>query len=263
VLSFVVISTGGGLVLKLMLIFAKTGKGSEGVLANSPAETLTVIVMLAAIVGLIGYAVFRIVQQERAGGVLEYGHLVVVTLGIAAVLMVFLVTMLLTTELFQDPAEVLAILTALFGVIGTLVGTYFGVKASSDARQGLQDVATGASTSLAVIAVTPPRDAENVDPNTDVTATFSNDLDPTSIKGTSHFTLVRIDTTEGTAHTPVDGTVDYGQPNFAPRVGAFVLPEAANLENDHTYQATITKGVRDLTGNTLAEDYAWQFKVRP
>jgi hypothetical protein len=206
VLCFVVISTGG-LVLKLMLIFAKTGegtdevtgKGTDGVLENTGAEIFIVILMLLVIAGLIAFSVLRIVQQERAGGVLEYGHLVVVTLGIAAVLMVFLVTMLLTTELFQDPAEVLAILTALFGVIGTLVGTYFGVKASSDARQGLQDAATGASTSLAVIAVTPPRDAENVEPNTAVTATFSNDLDPTSIKGTSHFTLVRIDTTEGTA----------------------------------------------------------------
>jgi hypothetical protein len=232
--------------------------------ANSqiPQQTVVALIVVSALF-VFGLLILLGMFVRRADDPMAYGSFFVVALGITTVLIGFLVTFpLIISGVFADPTQVLALLSALFGTIAGLVGTYFGVKASSDARQGLQDVATGASTSLAVVAVTPPRDAENVEPNTAVTATFSDDVDPTSIKDTDHFTLLRIDT-QGTAHTPVRGAVDYGQPNFAPRVGAFVLPEAANLENDHTYQATITKGVRDLRGNTLAEDYAWQFKVRP
>jgi Big-like domain-containing protein len=132
-----------------------------------------------------------------------------------------------------------------------------GVKPHT-AQQQVHGIISG--TPLVIVSVTPPNDVKDVEPNTAVTATFSNDLDPASIKGTDHFTLVRIDTA-GTAHTPVSGDVDYGQPGNPPRVGAF--RPAAHPENGRTYQATITEGVMDLRGNTLAEDYAWQFSVKP
>jgi hypothetical protein len=67
---------------------------------------------------------------------LEYGNFFIVALGILAVLLAFLVTMLFSRRFFENASQVLAVLTALFGVIGTLVGTYFGVKAGSDAAQG-------------------------------------------------------------------------------------------------------------------------------
>src|SRR3712207_4023130 len=78
----------------------------------------------------------------------------------------------------------------------------------------------------------------------------------TRIPDTDHFTLVRIDPQGDEAHVPVRGVVDYGPPNNAPRVAAFV-PEA-ELEKGCAYQATITRGVRDLAGNALAEDYTWR-----
>ena len=226
-------------------------------------------VALVGILILIALSMYRLVWQERAGGELEFGHLIVVTLGILSVLIVFLITMLFTADLFNEPAEVLAILTALFGVIGTLVGTYFGIKASSDAtltaqkqtetaQQQVQDLARGA-TSLTIVSVTPPNDVKDVPPDTPVTATFSHEVYVPSIKGTDHFTLVRMGT-QGTGHVRVAGEVDYGQPNNPPRVARFVPSQG--LDRDRTYQATITKGVRDLTGNTLPEDYAWQFKVK-
>lgn len=238
-----------------------------------------VIPALAAIVllGFIGVLIWdvrrNILQteagQSRPGQFVVYGHLIVVSLGIVAVVIAFLITMLFSADLFQKTNQVLAILTALFGVIGTLVGTYFGIKASSDAthtaqqqtqtaQQQVRDMVSG--TPLTVVSVNPPNDVEDVKPDTSITATFSDEMDPASIKGTDHFTLVRVDT-EHTAHTPVVGDVDYGPPTNHPRVAAFVPHNG--LEDGRTYHATVTQGVRDLRGNTLANPYTWQFTVKP
>jgi hypothetical protein len=43
-----------------------------------------------------------------------------------------------------DLTQALGILTVLFAVVTALVGTYFGIKASSDAREGVQDFASAA-----------------------------------------------------------------------------------------------------------------------
>jgi Bacterial Ig-like domain len=55
---------------------------------------------------------------------------------------------------------------------------------------------------------------------------------------------------------PVDGTVEYDE---STRVATFT-PDA-RLENGPMYEATITTGVRDRSGNALAQDYAWHFTV--
>jgi hypothetical protein len=229
-------------------------------------------VALVGILILIALSMYRLVWQERAGGELEFGHLIVVTLGIVSVLIVFLITMLFTADLFNEPAEVLAILTALFGVIGTLVGTYFGIKASSDAtltaqkqtetaQQQVQDLARGA-TSLTIVSVTPRSNDSGVSPTTLVSATFSHDMNPESIQGTNHFTLVPVNPdSEGATYIPVPGAVEYGPPGYPFRVAAFVPKD--DLEGNCTYQATITKDVRDSTGKALAADYTWRFKTHP
>jgi hypothetical protein len=258
--------------LRLMLIH-----GWVGVLFEDVMPTLAAIVLL----GFIGFVIWdvrrnilRPVQQPEAGQprpqqFVVYGHLIVVCLGIVAVIIAFLITMLFSADLFQKTTQVLAILTALFGVIGTLVGTYFGIKASTDATHTAQQQTQTAqqqvhdmvsSTPLTVVSVNPPRDVEDVKPDTSITATFSDEMDPASIKGTDHFTLVRIDTA-GTAHTPVSGDVYYGLPDPRPRVATF--DPAKPLENGRTYHATVTQGVMDLRGNTLANPYTWQFKVKP
>lgn len=225
----------------------------------------TVIAILAAATVLVlALLILLGIIVTRGQQVLRYGSFLVVTLGIMSALVGFIIAFpLLVSGVFTDPTQVLALLSALFGAIVGLVGTYFGVKASSDAREGAVDIAKIASTGVVaptVVSVTPPADVENVALNTAITATFSSDLDSTSIKNTDHFTLVRIDP-QGIAHVPVLGNVDYGPPNYAPRVAAFIPADV--LENDRTYQATITRGVRDLAGNALAEDYTWQFKVIP
>jgi hypothetical protein len=190
---------------------------------------------------------------------MEYGHLIVVTLGIVAVLMVFLVTMLFTEDLFQDAAEVLAVLTALFGVIGTLVGTYFGVKASSDARQGAQDLAAnGRDTTQPLVSLTTPPDRDvNVSPDIHPTATFSKAMDSVSINPDTFKLLRQGESPEQVKAKVPDGVV-YDE---ATRVATFT-PDA-RLQNGTTYGATITASVKDEAGNTLAQDHTWHFTVRP
>src|SRR5215204_2495712 len=103
------------------------------VLAILVASTLIVIGLL----GLIGIFAWK---TEQA---LEYGNFFVVVLGILTALVGFLVAFpLLVSGIFDDPTQVLAILSALFGTIVGLVGTFFGVKSSSDAKQGAQEQAT-------------------------------------------------------------------------------------------------------------------------
>src|SRR5215213_783417 len=97
------------------------------------ASTLIVIGLL----GLIGIFAWK---TERS---LEYGNFFVVVLCILTALIGFLVAFpLLVSGVFDDPTQVLALLSALFGTIVGLVGTFFGVKSSNDARQGIQDLAS-------------------------------------------------------------------------------------------------------------------------
>jgi hypothetical protein len=57
------------------------------------------------------------------------------------VLIGFLVAFpLVISNVFTDPTQVIALLSALFGTVVGLVGTYFGVKSSSDASQKAQDL---------------------------------------------------------------------------------------------------------------------------
>jgi hypothetical protein len=51
----------------------------------------------------------------------------------------------LVSGVFKDPTQVIALLSALFGTIVGLVGTYFGVKSSSDASKGAQELAKAAT----------------------------------------------------------------------------------------------------------------------
>jgi hypothetical protein len=104
---------------------------------------------------------------------------------------------------------------AFAGAIVALVGTYFGIKTMSDAAEEAQRLATANdrdTTQPRVLSTDPLDRAEDVPPDIHLTATFSKDMDTASIKGTDHFTLVRVDA-EGTAHAPVAGDVDYGPPH--------------------------------------------------
>jgi hypothetical protein len=218
------------------------------VIAIIGASTLVVL----ALIWLISRFAARTPTDK---GPLDYGNFFVVVLGIMTALIGFLVTFpLVVSNVFSEPTQVIALLSALFGTIVGLVGTYFGVKSSSDARQGAQNLASdtiSSDTTQPQVSLTNPQDrAPNVPPNTHPSATFSKDMDRASINA-STFKLLN---QNGLAE--VDGRVDYEVPT---RVATFIPSNP--LQNGGIYEATITAGVRDSAGNALAQDHTWHFTV--
>lgn len=114
------------------------------VIAILAASTVVVV----AIIALIAYFASR-VPPNQEGGPLHFGNFFVVSLGIVAALIGFLVAFpLVVSGVFADPTQVIALLSGLFGTIVGLVGTYFGVKSSGDASQKAQELARAMSGTL-------------------------------------------------------------------------------------------------------------------
>jgi hypothetical protein len=221
------------------------------------------ILFLLAAIALITVLVIRtgvgrrsLPQDERSW--LDYGSLFVVVLGIVAVIIGFL-SILLFLDRFTDVTQAIGFLTALFGAIVGLVGTYFGIKSSSDARQGAQDLAAnGRDTTQPLVSLTTPPDRDvNVSPDIHPTATFSKAMDSVSINPDTFKLLSQGESPEQVKAKVPDGVV-YDE---ATRVATFT-PDA-RLQNGTTYGATITASVKDEAGNTLAQDHTWHFTVRP
>ena len=110
-----------------------------------PQRTVVALILVSGVF-VIGLLVLLGMFVRRADDPLKYGNFFVVALGITTALMGFLVAFpLIISGVFSDPTQVLAILSALFGTIVGLVGTYFGIKASSDATEGAQAQANKAT----------------------------------------------------------------------------------------------------------------------
>jgi hypothetical protein len=97
------------------------------------------------------------------------------------------------------------------------------------------------------IISTVPADATiDVPLDKNISATFSEPMDPVSI-GTS-FTL---------ANTSLGGTPIVGTINYSDSTAVFTILN--NLSPSTTYTATITTGAKDLAGNPLVNNYTWSF----
>jgi hypothetical protein len=103
---------------------------------------------------------------------------------------------------------------------------------------------TSANLSPKVTVSDPANNATAVFLNKVVNATFNVPMDPTSIT-TSTFTLMN-------GILPVAGSVSYSGGT------AFFAPTAA-LTASTVYTATISKGVKDATGTSMASDFVWTF----
>jgi hypothetical protein len=101
---------------------------------------------------------------------LSYGNFYIVATGIAAVLVGFIVTFRLKPP--EDDVQALGFLTALFGAILGLVGTYFGVKQSSDAVAALSGAA--GTTTAPTIEIEPQTAVKSVGQSHTVTATVTS-----------------------------------------------------------------------------------------
>ena len=123
-----------------MLALAKTQAvqiSQPAVIAILAASTIVVVALIA----LIAYFASR-TPTNQEGGPLHFGNFFVVSLGIIAALIGFLIAFpLVISGVFPDPTQVIALLSGLFGTIVGLVGTYFGIKSSGDASQKAQELA--------------------------------------------------------------------------------------------------------------------------
>ena len=148
-------TTRGGLVL-LSLIFA-------------------LIFFIIIGVGLLVRVGTKTLPQQVKGSWLDYGNFYIVAFGIAAVLIGFLVVLLFHTT-FKDTAQALGFMAALFGVITGLVGTFFGVKQSADAREGAQELAraAGVRNTAPTITIVPSNETKSVGNPHKVTATVTS-----------------------------------------------------------------------------------------
>lgn len=102
------------------------------------------------------------------------------------------------------------------------------------------------------VSLMDPADATtNVAVDSSITATFDEDMDPSTITAAT-FTLTEPDETE------IPGTRTFDEVNniatFAP---------SSTLAPDTEYTVTITTGVEDLAGNGLASDVVWTFTTAP
>ena len=244
----------------LMVIQETTmGNGTQPPPSGGGLATAATIVLIGLIVILVAVVCYKILTAsavpEGNRSWLDYGNFFIVALGILAVLLAFLVTMLFSGSLFENASQVLAVLTALFGVIGTLVGTYFGVKAGSDAALGAQNLASGATspTRPEILSVQPSPGTSDIARDTGLRATFSRAMNPGTLTKLT-FTLA-----EQESGNPVP-EVDVA---YVPLTMQATLTPHDPLAASTAYRATITTGAQDQAGNALAEAFTWDFTTGP
>ena len=224
------------------------------------------VAIIVILLGAFAYLVYVVLKRLSVGSSsvpqggrrpwLEYGSFFVVIFGIVAVIIGFL-SVLGFLGRFDDVNQALGFLTAFFGAIIGLTGTYFGIKTSADATAGAQRLAgaAGGDTTPPQVLSTNPRDrAPDVPPNIQPTATFSKDMDHATINPNT-FKLFDPDTGQPVTPLPPSG-VDYDETT---KVATF--RPAAALENGKRYGATITSSVKDKAGNALDQDKTWHFTV--
>lgn len=102
------------------------------------------------------------------------------------------------------------------------------------------------TTEPTVTAVVPINNATAVSVSTPVTATFSEALNPATVTGATFFLK--------SGNTTIAGTVTYD-----PALFQAIFTPAGTLSNSTTYTATLTTGVTDVAGNSLAVNYVWSF----
>jgi hypothetical protein len=220
---------------------------------------ITLFLLIAILVANI-YIVRRIEQTgvgsnsiHQGKSWLDYGSFFVVIGGIVAVIIGFLSILLLLRQ-FANVTQAIGFLTAFFGAIVGLVGTYFGVKSSADATAGAQRLAAasgGDTTPPQVLTTTPPDQAGDVSPNISLTATFSKDMDRATINPNT-FKLLDTIALEPVLAAPNGVTYDES-------TKVVTFDPDAPLHNARRYAATITSSVKDKAGNTLDQDKTWHF----
>ncbi len=101
------------------------------------------------------------------------------------------------------------------------------------------------------MSTAPAANATGVAPTTNVTATFSKNMSPSSIDGQA-FTLK-----EKGSSTKIAAAIGYDA-----ATDTVTLDPTNSLRSRVTYKAVVSTGAKDLEGNPLAQQYRRFFMVR-
>ena len=115
------------------------------------------------------------------------------------------------------------------------------------------------NTAPTVFSTTPGNDGTMLDKASNVTATFSEDVqnvDATTFK----LEQVKVSRKGVETTSPVAATVTPASGTVAQGTSATLNP-SRDLQRGSTYRATLTSGVTDTAGNALSAPYTWTFKV--
>lgn len=123
-----------------------------------------------------------------------------------------------------------------------------GNALTNNASWTFTTIDTPDTTAPTVTLKVPAAGATGVAFNTIVTATFSEDMDPSTLDGTT-FTL-------NAGVTPIVGTVTY---SVGARTATFTPTSPATLAASTLYTATITSGAEDLAANNAVANTSWTF----
>ncbi len=106
-------------------------------------------------------------NRRRTGERSRYGkpplRVFVAALALVLISITFLFTMLMFRDVFQEATAVIAALSSLFTVVGTVLGTYFGIKVSSgtiDKTRGAIERAN--DTAYKALAALPPEEGKRI-----------------------------------------------------------------------------------------------------
>jgi Ice-binding-like/Bacterial Ig-like domain len=141
------------------------------------------------------------------------------------------------------PSSPLAISTVYTATITTGVRDLFGNALASNFVWGFTTAANGCNPAPTVLSVTPPNASTGVCSNSVVSATFSEAMNVASVNS-SAFTVA----------PGVSGAITHDASDTV-----FTFTPSSPLAISTVYTATITTGVRDLFGNTLASNFIWSF----
>jgi hypothetical protein len=145
------------------------------------------------------------------------------------------------------PTANLALGTTYTATITTGAQDLSGDALASNVVWSFTTAANGCNPAPVVISVAPVSGGANICPNTILTATFSEAMNPATIDGAT-FTLM------GPGTAPVAGAVTYNASS-----NTAIFTPSSGLTVSTVYTAAITTGAEDLFGNALASNYVWSF----
>ena len=151
------------------------------------------------------------------------------------------------------------------GASGLTEGTHtFYVKARDEAGQEDQSPAERSFTvdttqPMVVNGSTTPSVATDVGRGTDLTATFSEKMDPLSINK-STFKLYKVNT-DGTQTQITDVVVSLSTDGLTATLNPFG-EKTTLLARRTKYKGVISTGTKDLAGNSLAQQKSWTFTTK-